>query len=67
MNRPRTASVVGGCTYVALHELGIDRAAAMAIGFVVTFTLRGLAITYGWSLPAFRESTKREPWKRISE
>ena len=35
----------------------------MIAGFVVTFTVRGLAIKYGWSLPVFRESTKRERWK----
>ena len=58
-----TASILGGCTYVGLRELGVDRATAMTIGFVVAFTVRGLAIKYGWSLPAFRESTKRERWK----
>lgn len=58
-----TASIIGGCTYVGLRELGVDRATAMTVAFVVTFTLRGLAIRYGWSLPPFRESTKREPWK----
>jgi uncharacterized membrane protein YeiH len=58
-----TASVVGGCTYVGLRELGVDRATAMTAGFVVTFTLRGLAIRFGWSWPVFRESTKRERWK----
>ena len=35
----------------------------MTTGFLVTFTVRGLAIRYGWSLPVFRESTKRERWK----
>jgi uncharacterized membrane protein YeiH len=29
----------------------------------VTFGVRGLAIKFGWSLPVFRESTKRERWK----
>lgn len=58
-----TASVVGGCTYVGLREIGIDRAVAMTAAFVVTFTLRGLAIKFGWSWPVFRESTKRERWK----
>jgi hypothetical protein len=31
----------------------------------VTFTVRGLAIRYDWSLPVFRESTKRERWKTL--
>jgi uncharacterized membrane protein YeiH len=35
----------------------------MIAGFLVTFTVRGLAIKYGWALPVFRESRKRERWK----
>ena len=58
-----TASVAGSCIYVAGMALGLSRASAMAAGFVVTFTLRGLAIRYGWSLPVYRESSKRERWK----
>jgi uncharacterized membrane protein YeiH len=58
-----TASVLGGCTYVGLSGLGIGRLAAMIGAFLVTFGVRSLAIRYGWSLPVFRESTKRERWK----
>jgi uncharacterized membrane protein YeiH len=58
-----TASVLGACTYVGFGALGLDRTLAMIAGFVVTFTVRGLAIKFGWSLPVFRESTKRERWK----
>jgi uncharacterized membrane protein YeiH len=58
-----TASVLGGCTYAGCDALGVNRAAAMAAGFLVTFTARGLAIKYGLSWPVFRESTKRERWK----
>ena len=58
-----TASVLGACTYVGSSAFGIDRLAGMIAGFVVTFTVRGLAIKYGWSLPVFRESTRRERWK----
>jgi uncharacterized membrane protein YeiH len=35
----------------------------MIAGFLVTFCVRSLAIKFGWSLPAFGESTKRERWK----
>ena len=59
-----TASVLGGCTYVGLNALDVGRFPAMVAGFLVTFTVRSLAIKYGWSLPVFRESTKRERWKR---
>jgi uncharacterized membrane protein YeiH len=58
-----TASVLGACTYVGCHGLGVGRLAAMVAGFLVTFAVRGLAIKFGWSLPVFRESTKRERWK----
>ena len=57
-----TASVLGACAYVGLNALGVDRLTAMIAGFLVTFTVRGLAIKYGWSLPVFRQSTKRERW-----
>lgn len=57
-----TASVLGAGTYVGLDGLGVGRPAAMIIGFVVTFVVRGLAIAFGWSLPVFRESTTRERW-----
>ena len=58
-----TASVLGACTYVGLNGLGVGRLSAMVAAFLVTFTVRGLAIKFGWSLPVFRESTKRERWK----
>ncbi len=58
-----TASVLGACAYVGLHESGLDRPSAMIGGFLVTFSVRGLAIQLGWSLPVFRESATRERWK----
>ena len=58
-----TASVLGACTYVAGNALGVSRLPAMMAAFVMTFTVRSLAIRYGWSLPAFRESTKLERWR----
>jgi uncharacterized membrane protein YeiH len=62
-----TASVAGACTYAALNGVGVERPAAMTAGFLVTFVVRGLAIRFGWSLPVFRESTKRERWKSDTE
>jgi uncharacterized membrane protein YeiH len=49
-----TASVLGACAYVALIWLGLDRPAAMATSFLVTFVVRGLAIAFGWSLPTVK-------------
>ena len=58
-----TASVVGACTYVGLDAAGIGRPASMMAAFLATFSVRSLAIVFGWSLPVFRASTKRERWK----
>lgn len=58
-----TASVLGACTYAGLDLLAVDRLTAMVAAFVVTFSVRGMAIKFGWSLPVFRESTRRERWK----
>ena len=58
-----TASVLGACAYVGLNGLGIERLTAVLAAFLVTFCVRSLAIRYGWSLPVFRESAKRERWK----
>jgi uncharacterized membrane protein YeiH len=58
-----TASVLGACTYVACDSLGVGRLAGMLAGFAVTFVVRSLAITLGWSLPVFRESHRLERWK----
>jgi uncharacterized membrane protein YeiH len=60
-----TASVLGACTYVGLDGLSIGRLPAMTAAFLVTFTVRSLAIRFGWSLPSFRESRKRERWKSV--
>jgi uncharacterized membrane protein YeiH len=60
-----TASVLGACTYVGLDAAGVARLPAMIAGFLVTFVVRSLAIRFGWSLPVFRESTKRERWKSV--
>ena len=57
-----TASVLGACAFVGLNGIGAGRSTAMIAGFLVTFGVRSLAIKYGWSLPVFRESTKRERW-----
>ena len=55
-----TASVLGACTYVGLDGLDAGRLEAMITGFLVTLSVRSLAIKFGWSLPVFRASTTRE-------
>lgn len=49
-----TASLVGALTYVATIGLGADKAIGAAVGFVLAFVVRGLAMTYGWSMPTYR-------------
>ena len=58
-----TASVLGACVYVGLLGLGSGRLAAMMAGFLATLSLRSAAIQFGWSMPAFRDPTKRQRWK----
>jgi uncharacterized membrane protein YeiH len=57
-----TASVLGACAYAGLDALGLGRLPAMLAAFLVTFGVRGAAISFGWSVPVFRESTTRERW-----
>ena len=49
-----TASVIGAVAYVALAGVGADRATAAVVGAAAAFTIRALAIAYGWSLPTYR-------------
>ena len=58
-----TASVLGAGTYAGLTGFGVARLPAMVAGFLVTLLIRSAAIKFGWSLPVFRQSTKREAWK----
>lgn len=60
-----TASVFGACTFVGLNGVGVGRFAAMTTAFLVTFSVRGLAIRFGWSLPVFRESKRLERWRTV--
>jgi uncharacterized membrane protein YeiH len=48
-----TAALIGALLYVCLIELKVASGIAMLVGFGVTFGVRGLALIYHWSLPAF--------------
>ena len=56
-----TASVAGAIAYVASIGLDVGRPLAASVGFAVAFTVRALAIVYGWSLPTYRSRPGREP------
>jgi uncharacterized membrane protein YeiH len=49
-----TASLLGALVYVACIGLGISRGGAAALGFAAALGLRGLAMTFGWSMPTYR-------------
>jgi uncharacterized membrane protein YeiH len=55
--------VLGECAYAGRNGFDVDRLEAMIAGFLMTFSVRSLAIKLGWSLPVFRESATRERWR----
>ena len=50
-----SAALVAAGLYIALRWAGLDVAVAAVIGFAAGFGLRGGALLWGWSLPAFRD------------
>ncbi len=50
-----SAAALGATIYVGLAEFGVDRWLASGLGVVAGFTLRGLAISRGLALPAYRD------------
>ncbi|WP_428306902.1 trimeric intracellular cation channel family protein [Lacipirellula sp.] len=46
-----TCSFLGALSYVALHALGVDSSAAMAIGVTVVVAIRIGAVRWNWQLP----------------
>ena len=55
-----TAALAGALLYVSLIELGIAESVAMLAGCFATFAVRGLALVYHLSLPAFVHRNDRE-------
>lgn len=49
-----TAALLGAVAYVAALGAGAPVPAAQALGIVLAFGLRALAISRGWSLPTYR-------------
>ncbi len=48
-----TAAFAASLTYVLIDRLGAVENLSLAAGVVAGLTVRGLAITYNWSLPSF--------------
>lgn len=55
-----TACLLGAVAFVALIVSGADRFLAGAIGGFIVFLVRGLAISFGWSLPTYRARPGRD-------
>ena len=55
-----TAALLGALTFVALSLAGLPREIALGVDFAAGFTLRGLALHNGWSLPRYRPRAPRE-------
>lgn len=50
-----SAAALGATIYVGLAEFGVDRWLASGLGVAAGFILRGLAISRGLALPAYRD------------
>ena len=48
-----TAALLAAAVFVLLASLGVDRLFAGGAGFLAGLALRGSALRWGWSLPAF--------------
>jgi len=48
-----TAALLGATVFTTLASFGVDRWVAGSAGFLAGLLLRGGALRYGWSLPAF--------------
>jgi uncharacterized membrane protein YeiH len=54
-----TAALAGAGVYVGLMALGVADAIATGAGFALCFSIRALALHYGWSLPVYRARAGR--------
>jgi len=50
-----TAAALAAGLFVGLSLIGVAAWIAAAIGILAAFALRALAISRGWSLPAYRD------------
>jgi uncharacterized membrane protein YeiH len=56
-----TAALAAALVFVLAHDLGIARQASVIAAVVVGFAVRGCALHWGWSLPAYRARPGRTP------
>lgn len=53
-----TAAAAGACIFVLTNALNIAWLNPSIAGFVTTFVVRGLAITFDWQMPGYRRPAK---------
>lgn len=57
-----TAAMVGAATYTLLvHFLGVGEVASALTAFAAAFIVRGGALRFGWTFPAYRSRPGRRP------
>jgi uncharacterized membrane protein YeiH len=56
-----TAALAGAGAFAAAWALGLPGIVASGAGFLVCFTIRALALAFGWSLPPYRARPGRPP------
>jgi uncharacterized membrane protein YeiH len=55
------AAVAGAGGFVLADAVGFGRLVAAGAGFVAAFCVRGGALSFGWTLPAYRSRPGRDP------
>ena len=56
-----TAALVGACVFTGAHALGLPLYATSSLGALAAFIVRGGALRYGWTIPAYRPRAGRHP------
>lgn len=56
-----TAAMLGAGVFVLAYTAGLARPYAAGLGFVAAFGIRGGALAFGWTLPAYKSRPGRPP------
>lgn len=55
-----TAAFIGAASFVGLTIMTGQTQLALAVGFALCFTVRGLALRFGWTLPGYKPRPGRD-------
>jgi uncharacterized membrane protein YeiH len=56
-----SAALAGAATYTVLHIAGVPPVAAGIVAFAAALIVRGGALKFGWSIPAYKSRPGRRP------